>query len=119
MLTCYLSVHNLISSKLFLVASSESFYPDDRPITGFGAALTDASAYLLRQMPEAVRKDVLNRLFAAPEAGGMGLNYVRVTCSASDFSLRFYTYDDMPPGQTDPNLNNFKVLKLYSSVCAQ
>lgn len=61
-------------------------------------------------MPDDLRNEVLRRLFATPEAGGMGINYVRVTCSASDFSWRFYTYDDMPPGQTDPDLSHFRVL---------
>ena len=58
-------------------------------------------------MPPALRNATLTRLFAAPEAGGTGLNYVRVTCSASDLSWRFYTYDDVPPGQTDSDLLHF------------
>jgi glucosylceramidase len=34
---------------------------------------------------------------------------VRLPLGASDFALSAYTYDDMPPGQTDPTLSRFSV----------
>lgn len=59
---------------------------------GFGAALTGASAYLIRQMDDTQRKALLNELFN-PETGA-GLNYLRLTIGSSDFSMEMYTYCD-------------------------
>lgn len=76
-------------------------------ITGFGAALSDSSAYLLSLMPLNQRIQLLNQLFN-PQTG-LGINYLRLTISASDFSLTNYTYDNMPAGMTDPYLLNFSI----------
>ena len=37
------------------------------------------------------------------------MSYLRLTIGASDFSLEDFTYDDMPQGQEDPNLDNFSI----------
>ncbi len=76
-------------------------------ITGFGAALSDSSAYLLNLMPLNQRTQLLNQLFN-PQTG-LGISYLRLTISASDFSLTNYTYDNMPAGMTDPYLLNFSI----------
>ena len=63
-----------------------------QPMDGFGAALTDSSAWLLQTKLSSIqRADLLNRLFAP---SGLGLNYLRLPAGASDFSLSHYTYDD-------------------------
>ena len=60
---------------------------------GFGAAMTDSSAWLIAtKLSASQQADLLSRLFA-PSAG-IGLNYLRVPVGASDFSLRHYTHDD-------------------------
>lgn len=75
---------------------------------GFGAAVTDASAYLIQEkMSAAQRAGLLQDLFG--RAPGIGLSFVRVPMGASDFSLRQYSYDDVPLGQTDPTLTHFSV----------
>src|SRR6476469_1080716 len=82
---------------------------------GFGAAMTDASAFLFQKIPPALRDTVLRDLFGppvnVPGAGdyGIGLSFVRVPMGASDFSMRHYSYDDMPAGQTDPTLAAFSI----------
>lgn len=43
-----------------------------------------------------------------PEVG-IGINYLRMTIGASDFSLSNYSYDDMPAGQTDEDLSEFSL----------
>lgn len=79
-------------------------------IEGFGAALTGSSAYLInRKMSAAQRSALLTDLFD-PEKG-IGLSYLRMTIGASDFSLEDYTYNDMPAGQSDYELNNFSIAK--------
>ncbi|PYE55258.1 glycoside hydrolase family 30 protein [Deinococcus yavapaiensis] len=79
-------------------------------IAGFGAALTESSAWLLNSKLDATRRsEVLRKLF--DPALGIGLSYLRVPMGASDFALGSYTYDDVPAGQTDETLANFSVAR--------
>jgi glucosylceramidase len=74
---------------------------------GFGAAMTDASAYLIQSKLGPRRDAILHELFGRNP--GLGLSFVRVPMGASDFSTRHYSYDDMPPGQTDQALTHFTI----------
>jgi O-glycosyl hydrolase len=77
-------------------------------ITGFGAALTDSSAWVINELPAESRDDLMKNLFDPVD--GAGLNMVRVPMGASDFAAsEFYSYDDLPKGETDPTLSNFSV----------
>ncbi|MEO7068556.1 MAG: glycoside hydrolase family 30 beta sandwich domain-containing protein [Rhodanobacter sp.] len=77
-------------------------------MVGFGAALTDSSAWLIQnKMSESQRAALLQELFGP--APGLNFHMLRVTIGASDFSLHHYTLDDMPAGQTDPLLQHFNV----------
>lgn len=78
-------------------------------IDGFGAAVTGSSAYLIKNLSTTKRNALVQELFD-PNAG-IGISYVRLTIGASDFSLEDYTYNDMPAGQTDFNLQNFSLSK--------
>ncbi|WBS02616.1 glycosyl hydrolase [Pseudoduganella sp. SL102] len=78
-------------------------------VTGFGASITDASAHLIQQrMTAPQREALLAELFGAPPAG-LGLSFTRLTIGASDFSRTHYSFDDMPPGETDPGLARFSI----------
>jgi glucosylceramidase len=61
---------------------------------GFGAAMTDASAYVIRR-----NMSVLQELFGRHP--GLGLSFVRVPLGASDFSLHDYSYDDVAADTID------------------
>jgi glucosylceramidase len=76
---------------------------------GFGVAMTDTSAWVIRRkLPPRLRDRVMRRLFS--RRGGIGLSYLRVPMGASDYVVgRPYTYDDMPPGQRDPALRRFSL----------
>lgn len=77
-------------------------------ITGFGAALTDSSAWLINELPADSREDLMKNLF--DPADGAGLNMIRVPMGSSDFTASGnYTYNDMPKGETDPDLSNFSI----------
>jgi glucosylceramidase len=79
-------------------------------VIGFGAAMTDSSAYLIHNyLSPGQRAAVLKRLFNP--ASGLGLNFVRVPIGGSDFTSgeSAYTYDDLPAGQTDPALVDFSI----------
>jgi glucosylceramidase len=62
-------------------------------IDGFGAALSDSSAWLFSQMPAAQRTAALTALFSP--ISGIGLSMVRVPASTCDFALSDYTFDDV------------------------
>lgn len=82
--------------------------PDDRgqEVTGFGAALTLSSASLLLAMPEDDRRALLTELF--DPAGPVRLSVLRVALGGSDFVPEpATTYDDLPPGGTDRDLEQF------------
>src|SRR6185437_16061371 len=77
-------------------------------IVGFGAAITDASAWLIQnKLAPARREALLQELFGRNP--GIGLSFTRLTMGASDFSLHEYSYDDMPAGQTDSTLAHFSI----------
>ena len=76
---------------------------------GFGAAVTDSSAWLLYDRLSASQRTTLMQNLFSPTQG-IGLSFVRIPMGASDFSLNGpYSYDDLPAGQTDPNLNKFSI----------
>ncbi len=77
-------------------------------IDGFGASVTDSSAWLIQyELNSAQRNALMDALFARDT--GIGISFLRVPMGASDFALSAYTYDDMPAGQTDPTLANFSI----------
>jgi glucosylceramidase len=75
---------------------------------GFGAAMTDASAEVLSNLPDAKRKAIMAELFGRAN-GGLGLSFTRLTVGASDFSTHDYSYDDTPGNAPDPELRHFSI----------
>ncbi len=78
-------------------------------MVGFGAAMTDSSAWLLyQQLPAPVRQVAMSSLFSR---AGIHLDVTRVPMGGSDFTVggRPYSYDDLPAGDTDPLLLHFSV----------
>src|ERR1051325_4990633 len=77
-------------------------------MAGFGAAMTDASAWLLQNKLSVLQRAALmHELFGPPP--NLNFNMLRLTIGASDFSLQPYTLDDVPFGQTDPGLAHFNI----------
>lgn len=78
-------------------------------MAGFGASITDATAWLLRhRMSDAQRTALLRELFGRGP-GGVGFDFTRLTIGASDFSLHHYSLADQPPGGADPALRQFSL----------
>ena len=75
---------------------------------GFGYCLTGGSAQLLRAMSAPARAQLLRELFGTG-AGSIGVSYLRVSIGASDLDERVFSYDDLPAGQTDPELTHFSL----------
>ena len=77
-------------------------------IDGFGASLSESSAWLLkRKLNDAQRMEALQMLFDRKK--GIGLSMLRQPMGASDFALQTYSYDDLPKGETDPELKKFSI----------
>lgn len=80
----------------------------DQKMAGFGAALTDSSAYIINRLPRDRREALLRDLF--DPARGNGFSVLRVPMGASDFTHRgSYTYHDLPEGVKDPELSRFSI----------
>jgi O-glycosyl hydrolase len=89
---------------------------DDRTsyqsIVGFGATLTDSSAWLVHDRLDAVnRVKLMQALFGH---AGIGLDFLRQPMGATDFNAgrpdTFFSYDDQPQGTTDPSLDGFSIV---------
>src|SRR5215831_3677110 len=77
-------------------------------IDGFGASLTDSSAWLIdRKLSREQRKELLETLFD-PKMG-IGLSILRQPMGASDFALTDYSYDDVAADEKDLKLEKFSV----------
>ncbi len=99
-----------VTERATTVLPSVTLQPEQKlqQIEGFGAALTGSSAYLInRKMSAAQRRALLEELFDADK--GIGISYLRMTIGASDFSLSDFTYNDIPMGQTDYDLDHFSI----------
>lgn len=81
-------------------------------IFGFGATLTQASVKNLNRLKPAVRQAIMEKIFSPTK--GYGLNFIRVPIGATDFSDPKdgnFSYDDLPAGETDPQLKKFSMKK--------
>ncbi|HEY5788191.1 MAG TPA: discoidin domain-containing protein [Microlunatus sp.] len=77
-------------------------------MTGFGASMTDSSAYVLSGLPAKTRTSIMTDLFSTRD--GIGLSMLRQPMGASDFAVgQAYSYDDQPAGQTDRDLSDFSI----------
>ncbi|MFF5104915.1 ricin-type beta-trefoil lectin domain protein [Streptomyces sp. NPDC000134] len=76
--------------------------------TGGGASFTDTAAWLMDgsgALGQSARDAAMRKLFSPTE--GIGLSFLRNPMGASDLARFGYTYDDVPAGQTDPDLSEF------------
>lgn len=79
-------------------------------ILGLGASLEHATCENLFKLNQAAREAVIEKL-VDPERG-IGMNLMRLCIGTSDFvGEPYYTYCDLPPGETDPELNQFSIEK--------
>jgi len=82
---------------------------------GFGLALTGGSAQLLMRMDAPQRHALLQEMFGRGPAD-IGLSYIRISLGSSDMNDHPFTYDDLPPGDTDTDLQHFSLGPDQTSV---
>ncbi len=91
-------------------ASSKTIFINDsihyQAFKGVGAAMTNASAYLLSKLAPSLSSRIVYDMFSPHAAGA---HFLRVPIGASDFNVggQIFTNDDMPPGHTDFALRHF------------
>jgi glucosylceramidase len=76
---------------------------------GVGGGLTDSSAWLIGdELSASARASLLADLFGR---SGIHLSFLRVPMGASDYTATGvpYTYDDLPPGRSDPSLAHMSI----------
>jgi len=78
-------------------------------MVGFGASLTDSSAWLIQHKLDDDQRDALLKELFGREGNGLGLSFSRLTIGASDFSRHHYSLDDTPDGKPDPELKHFSI----------
>jgi glucosylceramidase len=86
------------------VDSTQTF----QTIVGFGYSLTGGSAYLINRLSAATRNSLLQELFGTGE-NSIGVSYLRISIGASDLNASVFSYDDVPAGKTDINLDSFSL----------
>jgi len=77
---------------------------------GLGSSLESSTCSNLWRMSEADRERTIERL-VSPTAG-IGMNLMRLCIGTPDFTGDpWYSYNDLPPGETDPELKRFSIAK--------
>ena len=77
-------------------------------IDGFGFALTGGSATLINSLSDTKKEALLKELFST-DSTAIGISYLRISIGASDLSAAPFTYDEVPSGQTDDELESFSI----------
>ena len=73
---------------------------------GFGYTLTGGSAKHISNMSEPEREKLLQELYGTGE-GSIGVSYIRISVGASDLDEKLFSYNDLPEGETDVNMEKF------------
>jgi glucosylceramidase len=77
---------------------------------GFGNSMEESSVSNIAKLTPAKRTELLTSI--VDPVSGTGQNLFRVTIGTADFTGRpWYTYDELPAGQTDPNMDKFSIQK--------
>lgn len=76
---------------------------------GFGASMTESSAWAIAQLAPDVQRKLMQELFDSKN--GLGISFLRQPMGSPDFSLGIRSYNDLPSGQTDPEQQHFSIKK--------
>ena len=79
-------------------------------ILGLGSSLEHSTCYNIARLPKERQAKVMESLVDAE--AGIGMSLMRICIGTPDFTASsWYSYDDVPVGQTDPALNAFSIEK--------
>lgn len=73
---------------------------------GFGYTLSGGSALHISNMSAPARAKFLQHIYGTgPD--DLGVSYIRISVGASDLDEKIFSYNDLPAGQTDVNMEKF------------
>jgi glucosylceramidase len=79
-------------------------------VVGIGSSLEHSTCYNLSLLSPELRDDVLVRLLDPDR--GIGMSQMRICIGTPDFTASpWYSYHDLPPGDSDPQLERFSIAK--------
>lgn len=77
-------------------------------VDGFGFSLTGGSAEVINGLISSKKQELLQKLFGVNE-NSISISYLRISIGASDLDATTFSYNDLPEGQTDVNLDQFSL----------
>jgi glucosylceramidase len=103
-------------STVLSFGTSYNIYPtieiDDsqifQTVDGFGFTLTGGSAQQINTLSPTIKQQLLQELFGN-SVNSISINYLRISIGASDLNNAPFSYDDMPPSETDLDLTHFSL----------
>jgi glucosylceramidase len=79
-------------------------------ILGLGSSLEHSTCYNISQLPRDQQDKAMESLVDAEK--GIGMSLMRICIGTPDFTASpWYSYDDMPLGESDPELKHFSIDK--------
>jgi len=79
-------------------------------ILGLGSSLEHSTCFNISRLPKDQQEKVMESLVDAER--GIGMSLMRICIGTPDFTASpWYSYDDMPPGEADPELKHFSIEK--------
>ena len=103
--TTVLSFGTVSNSNPFIDVDTTQLF---QTIDGFGYTLTGGSASVINRLNQTDKANLLKELFGN-DNNSISISYLRISIGASDLNDSVFSYDDMPSGQTDVNLDNFSL----------
>jgi len=79
-------------------------------IIGLGSSLEHSTCYNISLLPPKEQEEVMEKIVDSEK--GIGMNLMRICVGTPDFTgSKWYSYDDMPLGHTDPQMSFFSIDK--------
>lgn len=107
-----LAFSSTVNSAPFLDITPGQVY---QSVDGFGYTLTGGSVDVINLLTAAKKEELLQNLFGSGESS-IGVSYLRLSIGASDLNSEVFSYNDLPSGQTDVNLDHFSLEKDQSLI---
>ncbi len=84
-------------------------------VDGFGFTLTGGSVQAINMLDSNKKAELLKELFGKNN-NSISVSYLRLSIGASDLNTSPFTYNDLPPGQVDYEMQNFNFGEDANSV---
>ena len=96
--------HGKASDTVIQVNAAQNY----QKMIGLGASFEHSTCFNISRLGEKDRDEVIARL--VDPVAGIGMNLMRICIGTPDFTGDpWYSYDDLPAGQSDPELKHFSI----------